>query len=140
MSAEFVANEDLLVKATNTAFPPGGLTYQGDTGIDLINVVPTKSTTCQAAGKFMCTTGITLTWVPPQCMFISSDGSHTLVSGAGAIAPAGTKVLADNQLVLRANDVGACGGTWIHGITFVTTPCVCSFSISVAGQTKVLAE
>lgn len=141
MSLKEVANEDLKVVFKNSAGPPD-LVYSTDPGIDPVKVVPTKSTTCKAGGKFICTTGITITWsLPLPCPF--SSVLYNFVSGAAAIIPLATKVKADGGLVLRTDDPapnGCLGGWTLKASPFTPMPCSCSCSISDAGQTKVKAQ
>ena len=146
MTTKSIANEDLQVNFDIQTSPPAvppdppsDLQYTGDQGIDLVKIVPTKSTTCKANSKFVCTTGITLTWTVIGCPFTSA--LYTFVSGTGTITPSATKCKADNALVLRKDDIGTCIGSWM-----LTNPpntvqaCACNLKISNAGQTEVKGQ
>jgi hypothetical protein len=130
--SKLIANEDLLVEFSNTT----GQTYSGDQGIDAVKIVPTKSTHCKILNKAMCTTGITLTFIiATPCPH--SFAGHTFVSGAGSISTTATKVKADGQVVLRADDSGTCAGSWTNTSTGATVACSCNCKIANAGQNKV---
>jgi hypothetical protein len=132
MPAKNIANEDLKVNFLNTT----GQVYSTDQGIDSVKIVPTKSTTCKACGKFVCTTGITLTFsVAMPCPH--TFPGFTFVSGAGSITPLAIKCKADGAVVLLKDDPGTCMGSWTNNSTGAPAPCACTLKIADAGQTKV---
>lgn len=141
MSLAEVANEDLKVNFTNSAGPPD-LVYSTDPGIDPVKVVATKSTTCKAGGKWICTTGLTITWsLPMPCPF--SSATYNFVSGTASLIPPPTKTKADGATVLRKDDqsIAGCIGSWtLKATPFTPMACACSVKIADAGQTKVKAQ
>jgi hypothetical protein len=141
MALKEITNEDLKIQLMKVAGPPD-LLYSTDPGIDLIKVVPTKSTTCKVGGKYICTTGITITWaLPTPCPF--SSATYNFVSGAASVLPSATKVKADGGLVLRKDDqsLAGCIGSWTLKVTpFTPMSCACTCKISDAGQTKVKGQ
>jgi len=140
MSLEYVANEDLKVKFTNSAGPPD-LLYTGDKGIDLTEVVPTLSTHCKANSKKVATTLITVVWTSLGCPFTSV--THTFIAGAALVQTSALKTKADGFIVLREGDSSllGCIGSWTPPSTPpLSIPCACSVEISDAGQTKAKAQ
>lgn len=126
----YIANEDLTVNFS-LQVNPGGLSYDGDQGIDAVKIVPVKATKAKANSKLLCINNITLTFTggANKCPF--THASESLVSGAGSIVAGATKVKADSQAVLLEGDTGTCVGAWSHG------PCGCNLNINAAGQAKV---
>ena len=134
-----IANEDLLVKFTPVAVPPGE-TYAGDQPIDTLIIVPIKATKAKANNKFICVNNIACTFATatacPYAQLIASG--YTFVNGKGSIAATSTKILADSQAILLKGDTGTCTGSWISPPpASVPFPCNCTLEISDAGQTKV---
>jgi len=141
MALELIANEDMLVKFTNTS-GPGDLVYTGDVGQDPVKVVPVLSTKCKASNKKVGTTSITITWniaTGAQCPHTSA--STNFLSGVGTVAATAVKVRAEGGLVLREGDTGTCAGFWQEKASpYDLVPCTCNVEISTAGQIKSKAQ
>ena len=105
-----VANEDLQVNFVIAGLPPDEIYYTGDQPIDAVKIVPTISAKSKAENKYICTTGIVLTWAGPVNQCPHTSATYTFVSGKGSISPLATKTKTETQLVLRKEDSGTCTG------------------------------
>lgn len=138
MSLKNVANEDLLVKFSNSAGPPG-IVYSGDVGIDAVSVKPILTIKCKASDKKIATTAITIVWtVASPCPHTAAG--FTFVAGAGSIAATATKTKASGGLVLRVEDAGTCAGSWTKNSDGTVVACACACEISDAGQSEAKAQ
>ena len=133
---ENICNEDMLVSFENSAGPPD-IEYLGDQGIDTVKVVPTLANSCKLSGKKVATQKVQVTWVAPQCAYVSA-GAFTFVSGAAVLFASAQKTRANGQAVLLEGDTSdvGCIGSWTNNSTGATVSCACAMEIASAGQDR----
>lgn len=130
----YFANESAQIELTNTV-GPADLVYSGDVTIADTRLTKTYDANVRAGGSRVAVTSITAVWTP-SCPY-SSAGTHTFVSGTGAIAAQATRCRLSGQPPMRQDDSATCQGVWNLSVSpYTSMACSCVMSVSDAGQDR----